>query len=164
LIAGNVRTFFASQGNYAGLSSSDTGKAIIKKAKLVPDEMLTLSDDGTKIMSITNPFGGGVSLYATNKATNGDHQAFSIAYQIGDNIEACIELLSQDWSNAGVISFYIDCDYEIHLKTPVSLDDAIKHCYEEMTACKNSDGSIFVEFQFDNNLNSVVWQDVSWDN
>ncbi len=164
LIAGNVRTFFASQGNYAGLSSSDTGKAIIKKAKLVPDEMLTLSDDGTKIIAITNPFGGGVSLYATNKATNGDHQAFSIAYQIGDNIGACIELLSQDWSNAGVISFYIDCDYEIHLKTPVFLDDAIKHCYEEMTACKNYDGSIFVEFQFDNNLNSVVWQDVSWDN
>ncbi|MBR3501365.1 MAG: prepilin-type N-terminal cleavage/methylation domain-containing protein, partial [Alphaproteobacteria bacterium] len=40
LIAGNIRSFFAPQKSYAGLSSySDTGKAIIKKAKLVPDEM-----------------------------------------------------------------------------------------------------------------------------
>ncbi|MBR3501454.1 MAG: hypothetical protein IKO06_00950, partial [Alphaproteobacteria bacterium] len=40
LIAGNVRTFFASQGNYEGLdSSTDDGRKIIQKAKLVPDEM-----------------------------------------------------------------------------------------------------------------------------
>ena len=62
LIAGNVRTFFAPQGNYDGLYSGDnTGLAIIKKDKLVPDEMLTVNDSG-KITAITNPFGGGFDI------------------------------------------------------------------------------------------------------
>ncbi|MBQ8671015.1 MAG: hypothetical protein IJ525_00660 [Alphaproteobacteria bacterium] len=38
LIAGNIRTFFAPQRSYADLNNS----TILKKAKLVPEEMIEL--------------------------------------------------------------------------------------------------------------------------
>ena len=98
LIAGNVRTFFAPQGNYAGLdSSSDTGKAIIKKAKLVPDEMLTLDSDGN-ISAITNAFDGSFHI-GTLGSDNHKGFAFYIS-KIPE--EACIELFSKDWSELKV--------------------------------------------------------------
>ena len=54
LIAGNVRTFFASQGNYVGLGSSADGSKIVQKAKLVPDEMWNSNKT-----SLNNIWGGG---------------------------------------------------------------------------------------------------------
>ena len=132
LIAGNIRTFFASQGNYNGLDSdSDTGKAIIKKAKLVPDEMLTISADG-KITAITNSFGYACALDSTRKSGD-DNQAFTIDYYIGiafsqrGDEEVCIELLTHDWKAADVefISLY---HTDIALAVPVSIDDAVRAC------------------------------------
>ena len=44
LIAGNIRSFFAPQGNYTGLGCPDEGTNgcdVVKKAHLIPDEMLT---------------------------------------------------------------------------------------------------------------------------
>jgi Tfp pilus assembly protein PilE len=46
-IAGNVRTTFANQGNYDGLTDyTSAGLNLIKKAKLVPDEMMILDANG----------------------------------------------------------------------------------------------------------------------
>jgi len=105
LIAGNVRAFFTPQGNYDGLNcgcghvDSDyctgqkikDGCPIIKKAKILPDEMITLDSTGKKITAITNPFGGLVYLSTDNKSTDGDEQAFSINLEDLPQ-EACIEL------------------------------------------------------------------------
>ena len=112
LIAGNIRAFWGPQKNYIGVyckgndcpasgcngQSDGDGCPIVKKAKIFPDEMITVTDG--KIMSITNPFGGGVHLYTSNKSKSDDNQAFYIKYNIGDNEEACIELLTQDWAEA----------------------------------------------------------------
>ncbi len=117
LIAGNVRAFWGPQKNYIGVncdcdasgcyghSGVDAygytthalnGCPIVKKAKIFPDEMITVTDG--KIMSITNPFGGGVVLDTADKSKIGDKQAFLIRYH---NIptEACIDIVTQDWKN-----------------------------------------------------------------
>ena len=72
LISQNVRSFFASQRNYSGLDSpnhwSENGLSLIKKAKLVPDEMI---DEDNSIVDtdlgnthhIFNAFGGGVVVW-----------------------------------------------------------------------------------------------------
>ncbi|MBR3501604.1 MAG: hypothetical protein IKO06_01730 [Alphaproteobacteria bacterium] len=116
LIAGNVRTFFASQGNYAGLSSSsDTGKAIIKKAKLVPDEMW---EDGKD--SLQNVWGDDffITTYSANAFT---FQIYGIPQ------EACIEILSQDWSDLKVNHI---CHYGPPkcVKTPLDFDTILLLC------------------------------------
>ncbi len=101
LIAGNIHTFFANQKSYADLDGDD--KTIIKKAKLVPDEMLTLDSDGN-ITAMTNPFGGNV--YLNGFAHSNENQVdqgkgyFRIYYKEVPE-EACIDLMSQDWSATG---------------------------------------------------------------
>ena len=187
LIAGNVRTFFAPQKNYIGVlcnggdcnasgcQSYDynagiyayNGCPIVKKAKIFPDEMITVTDG--KIMSITNPFGGGVTLYTRNKSKDGDNQAFSMHYMI-NNEEACIELLSQDWSSANVEVIYVmgdSGDYDALLKTPVSVDKAVEVCskaIEEDSALYDSD-NIHLTFYFDVDVNSEYWKNnYTWAN
>jgi len=158
LIAGNVRTFFAPQKNYIGVHcqgmycnassgcyGSDggvnsngyptyaiNGCPIIKKAKILPDEMLTVNAAG-KITAITNPFGGGVGLSTTSKVTSGDYQAFYIYYDIGDNMEACIELITYDWTNAGVVAINTDGPGgNMQLKTPVDISIAQDFCTQAL--------------------------------
>ncbi len=123
LIAGNVRTFFAPQGNYDGLWCNTNNMEdcpIVRKAKLVPDEMLTLTNG--KITAITNSFGGGVSLFEYFKG-------FEIDF---DNIpdEACIELLTYDWSiaNIDIISIFDDVDDEEELNLPIDISEAVNKC------------------------------------
>ena len=116
LIAGNVRTFFAPQGNYDGLSSySDTGKAIIKKAKLVPDEMLTLDADG-KITSITGAFGNSVSIRSVERSAENDDKAFYIYF---DNLpeEACIELATHNWQDIDAMAVSVG----LEASAPISM-------------------------------------------
>ena len=112
LIAGNVRTFFASQGNYDGLDSvGDTGKAIIKKAKLVPDEIIEYYKEGTnvgKIKQLNNAFGGKYDISAIWKGdddvkicgsnTGSCGYAFAI-YMDKIPEEACIEIVSHNWDS-----------------------------------------------------------------
>ena len=137
LIAGNIRAFWGSQKNYVGVycncdngscigQSSDDDCPIHKKAKIFPDDMITVTDG--KITSITNPFGGGVVLHADDKAQNRDNQAFRIEYDIGDNEEACIELLSQDWKTAGVSFMMLSNPMYVFETIPVSLDNAADVC------------------------------------
>ena len=78
------------------ITADYNGCPIVKKAKIFPDEMITVTDG--KIMSITNPFGGGVVLGSTDKSyVDEDYKAFYIELH---NIpeEACIELATYDWT------------------------------------------------------------------
>ncbi|MBR3502466.1 MAG: hypothetical protein IKO06_06130 [Alphaproteobacteria bacterium] len=88
LIAGNVRTFFAPQKNYRNLSTN-----VIKKAKLVPDEMW--NEDKT---ALVNAFGDSFSIFggSKNTATTSDDKAFIISLS-GLPAEACIELATHNW-------------------------------------------------------------------
>ncbi|MBR3502350.1 MAG: hypothetical protein IKO06_05545 [Alphaproteobacteria bacterium] len=145
LIAGNVRAFWGPQKNYIGVGcygyddgtcsasgcygqSSGDGCPIVKKAKIFPDEMITVTDG--KIMSIANPFGGGVSLFAENKSKSGDYQAFRISYGVREETEACIELLTYDWSNANASKV---CAHHMStadncFSTQVPIEDAVTEC------------------------------------
>ena len=174
LIAGNVRAFWGPQKNYIGvyckgngcpasgcngdsgvnadgtIVTADNGCPIVKKAKIFPDEMITVTDG--KIMSITNPFGGGVHLYTSNKSKSDDNQAFYIKYNIGDNEEACIELLTQDWSNANV-SFVGQSENLVFYEVPpLSVDEAITICEDEPT-------NISLFFYFDADPSSEYWKE-----
>ncbi|MBQ8671316.1 MAG: hypothetical protein IJ525_02215 [Alphaproteobacteria bacterium] len=140
LIAGNVRTFFANQGNYKGLSTgigcSSDSPIIIKKAKLVPDEMWIKSHYGFENI-LQGAFGEGVTLKAVDKNYKDDKKGFYIQFGYTQNTagnipdEACIEIVSQDWSNIGAQLIYIDNSntHEIrYLSTPVDINDAISAC------------------------------------
>ena len=148
LIAGNIRTFFANQGNYIGLScrringsykgqSDGDGCPIIKKAKILPDEMVTLDADG-KITAMTNVFGG-----------NFEMEGFDNRFRVELTklpAEACIELALQDWSiNSGAvkIDIYDGCDYRAY--APIDdLNEIVKIC--ENMANEEEDGYFSLDF------------------
>ncbi|MBR3501464.1 MAG: hypothetical protein IKO06_01000, partial [Alphaproteobacteria bacterium] len=99
LIAANVQAFYGTQKDFTGLglcntltNSSKANCQLIKKAKLVPEEMLEYNTNGT-IEQINNEFGGTVNLGTLN---NG--KEFYIEYRFVSQ-EACIELATQDWSS-----------------------------------------------------------------
>ncbi|MBQ8671190.1 MAG: hypothetical protein IJ525_01580 [Alphaproteobacteria bacterium] len=97
LIAGNIRAFFANQPEgtkYTDLYSEGEKAQILKKARLIPDEMW----NGSKIENI---FGGATYISYLGTSGNIDYRSFLI--NLG-NIpqEACIELLTHDWSASGV--------------------------------------------------------------
>ncbi|MBR3502591.1 MAG: hypothetical protein IKO06_06775 [Alphaproteobacteria bacterium] len=94
LISQNIRTFFATQGSYKGItvevSDGDGGAydtfPVLKKAKLIPDEVWNGEE-------LQNPFGGNYWLNSYNS-----YEDFTISMS---NIpeEVCIELLTKDWGN-----------------------------------------------------------------
>ena len=178
LIAGNVRTFFAPQKNYDGVRcngyacaasgcdglSSGDGCPIVKKAKIFPDEMITVTDG--KIISITNPFGGGVVLDTYSKAKTGDNQAFYIAYNLDKNEEACIELLSNDWTNAGVKAYSVFGGLSYagkYFKAPLDVAMAVDTCSKAKTAADQG-YYISISFYFDIDINSTDWSRYPWQN
>jgi len=149
LIAGNVRAFFGPQKNYIGADcngygcnatngcqsydvNTDTapynGCPIIKKAKILPDEMITVNDG--KIMSITNPFGGVVVLGSTEKIDgSSDNKAFFIElHEIPE--EACIELATYDWTVAGAQLISWENADTVYTKVPLDLETAVQQCAE----------------------------------
>ncbi|MBR3501334.1 MAG: hypothetical protein IKO06_00310 [Alphaproteobacteria bacterium] len=133
LIAGNVRSFFAPQGNYNGLTCDKTmlegsgdwvGCPVVKKAKLVPDEMLEFNNDGS-IASITNIWGTPAILAAYSP-----YHEFTIT--LGEiPLEACIELVSQDWSNANAERICLDSGPRVSYcqTSPVDVEKATEYCY-----------------------------------
>ncbi len=124
LIAGNVRAFFAPQKNYEGLTlSTDTGKAIIQKAKLVPDEMW--NENKT---ALVNAFGGDLYLSIAEFSTSSDNKSFKIEIS-GIPQEACIEILSQDWKDARV-SIIVNTHGGAVLP-PADIDKAIESCVDD---------------------------------
>ncbi len=147
LIAGNIRAFFGPHKNYyeamctcgrgicSGFSSlnngipepEDNGCPIIKKAKIFPDEMLTLDSDGN-ITSITNPFGHQADIQLLSSS------GFTIVYY-GISEEACIELITYDWTTAGVtvIDLFVNEAEEVAAKTPIDIDLGQKMCSKVAT-------------------------------
>ncbi len=137
-----MRTFWGPQKNYKGVycscgggSCTDNGCPVIKKAKILPDEVVTLDSNG-KITSITNVFGGIIE-------TRGAGVSYTIneAFALGLSRipeEACIELLSQDWSTAGV-TVICNLSKPKCILQPASVDEAISTC---------SDGAL-LRFMFD---------------
>ena len=181
LIAGNVRAFWGPQKNYIGVecyssgsngtcppsgcmgvsgvnaqgdpTTANNGCPIVKKAKIFPDDMITVTDG--KIMSITNPFGGVVELRTSDKAKSGDNQAFYIYYNINNGgEEACIELLAHDWTAAGVKGIRLrNGPPPLPSATvPVSMDIAI-------AMCSNQYGNNAFEFYVD--VSDNCWNDTS---
>jgi len=153
LIAGNVRTFFGPQGNYDGLDSGrDTGRAIIKKAKLVPEEMW---EDGKTYPQ--NVWGNSVGLGAGDKSSGGDKKAFYMTYPMPNEYDICIEIFSYDWTNAGVTFIFLNGPKNIgNVKAPFSLEKAIDLCTEWMSNSANkAQHSINPFFFFDVNDNCI---------
>jgi len=159
LIAGNIRAFFAPQRNYDGLgwcsNDNDATRAnckLIKKAKLMPDEMW---DDTTK--SFKNVFGLWVMLFSAHKSTNTDTQAFSMTYYTDREYEACVELLTYDWTPVGVKGIAVKVagpGFLLANKTvPVNLDDAVNTCYSP------TNDYLYLEFYFD--VNSNCWSETN---
>ena len=154
LIASNIQTFFAPQVNYEGLDSRDgTGKAIIKKAKLVPDEMW----DGSNIRTDFFTFN-----VMENYYDNGSTKEFIMYINNLSSSEACIEFLSQDWSNLTNNLIGIDmngsstedevgCTPSDHLwcvgnkdtPFPIPLDTVVKNC-----ECWQDDSCDGIQFKF----------------
>ncbi|MBQ8670961.1 MAG: hypothetical protein IJ525_00380 [Alphaproteobacteria bacterium] len=164
LIAGNVRAFFAPQHNYDGLDSCSDDNSyckLIRKAKLIPDEMW---DDTYK--RFKNVFGYRVDLMTKNRSTDGDKQAFDIYYSIGDNMETCIELLSYDWRMSGAQAIQIGGPAgAVNFKLPVAVDKAVEACSETISKNRMYGGSFpDMLFFFDINLNSTYWSSLTWAN
>ncbi len=184
LIAGNIRAFFAPQKNYIGVycygndctedgckgnsgvgntgtpTNDYNGCPIIKKAKIVPDEMLTVSDG--KITAITNPFGYSIVISHQSKSIAYDRQSFAIHYFLGNNLEACIELLTHDWTVADVKAINLSNDGST-LKTPISVDTAVAKCSSAISKVggpQKENGYPYLLFYFDIDENSDLWKDV----
>ena len=120
LIAGNVRTFFSSQGNYAGVEN----EKVIEKAKLMPDEMWDRK----------NVWGMNVYLNAASKSSDGDKKAFYIYYFLPNEYDICIEILSYDWTSAGVKLITLTGPTSAGgVKAPFSLEQAIDLCTKWMS-------------------------------
>ncbi len=152
LIAGNVRTFFAPQRNYIGFDNQEH-KQIIKKARLVPDEMW--NDE-----IIYNIFGGAVTFDWQNRADNTldaeDNKAFSMEFSDIPE-EACIDIVTHDWNYANAAAIYISGGLSGTLKTPISVDKAVKYC-------SNNNTTTSITLYFDIQIGSVAWPESVFDN
>ena len=154
LIAGNVRAFFAPQRSYEG-AYCDVDCPVVIKAKLLPDEMLSNISEGPmgsrSRADTTNAFGGGFSLYSIDKSSTEQNKAFKMSYEI-ESDEACIELVSQDWTNANVAAIFVvdGTNRGTYLKTPVTVDNAVKYCADRYIDD--------VGFYFDIDVNAEPWK------
>ena len=174
LMASNIRTFFAPQKNYIGVycfcsttgcaghsdsilqgyaPNSENGCPIVKKAKLIPDEMLTVNSAG-EITAITNPFGNMVQLNYAAKSQSKDYQAFYIYFITDGSYETCIELMSYDWSIVGIKGIRLRNGPPPlpSVTVPVSMDIAV-------AKCSNQYGNSGFEFYVD--VSDNCWNDTS---
>ncbi len=156
LISQNVRSFFASQRNYGGLDSANkNGLSLIKKAKLVPEEMIdennSIVEDGFT-HNIFTPFGGGVGLWNDQKGLSVEGCAEdsgcleSIKYfQINFfrlPQEVCIELATQDWRSSAMGLALLEIWNSVSLDLPgeysVCIDDPTGTIEDDyVSACPN---------------------------
>jgi type II secretory pathway pseudopilin PulG len=167
-MAGAIRSFFAPQKSYNGLSVNCTdtqranGQCMAKKAQLVPDEMWVEGEDDPQ-----HEWGNGVVISSTCRTQAecdiGIYKAFDIIF-LNIPEEACIDLLTQDWSNAGVGTIVVTNakNAEDALRSPlfvippVSVDKAIRLCG---CAADDPDGADEINFFFDVDVNDSYWKD-----
>ena len=153
LIAGNVRTFFAPQGNYEGLDNL----FVLKKAKLFPDEMLNTECDTSCLEHhghlFSDAFGSSVIVGRGNKNSDRDNKAFYISLH-SSQVDACIELVSHDWSsiNAGAIAFSGGPEGFRYYTVPLDLNTATEECTSEYA------GEYVLYIDIDKN--STYWQNL----
>ncbi|MBR3502220.1 MAG: hypothetical protein IKO06_04865 [Alphaproteobacteria bacterium] len=163
LIAGNVHTFFARQSNYEGAhcecvsgqactgQTSKDGCPVIKKAKIFPDEMVTVDADG-KITAITDSFGnliGGIN--AIGKGDNDTDMAFRLDFGNTPE-EACIDIITHDWSAVELNVIEVGpSGGRYYIKTPITVDQAI-------IACNKGDSNLRMLLYFDVDVNSSIWK------
>ena len=137
LVAGNIRSFF--RGNYDGVDcscnntgctgkTSNDGCPILKKAKIIPDEMLTMNSDG-KISKISTAleYQFSIKYFPTGASRPIEKGDFVFFIYTQTDKDACIELLSQDWSTIGVKAIIND-DTGVTRIPPLTIDDAIYLC------------------------------------
>ena len=150
LIAGNVRTFFSTQGNYQGLNDT----AVVKKAKLVPEEMF--GDDSDT--SFNNAFGGSGWFSVESLSSTDIGKSFVI---ILNDIpqEACIEIATMDWranSGSSVVNISVNGSMAETLEQDLDdcADSAHSVCARNMpmdiatasNACSSDDNFIGIKF------------------
>jgi len=158
LIAGNVRSFFAPQRSYEGLgtcSNDNNACKLIKKAKLMPDEMW---DDTDK--QFNNVFGYGVGLMAADRSANNDKKAFEIGLSIYSNIDVCIDLLSHDWRAANVSFIFatgFDDETDRFFIPPAEIDKVVETCAHATD--DGPDGETNLRFYFDAD---VIYYKTKW--
>ena len=162
-MAGSIRSFFAPQKSYDGLYSlTATGRSLLKKAKLVLEEMWEEGKNDPQTV-----WGGFVGIYSDCRTRaecyNHIYKAFMIDYY---NIpeEACIDLLSQDWSNAGVNAIRVLnaehadaslADQNLYITPPVSVDTAVHLCSSN---ADDEDGIDVFRFYFDIDVTNNMWK------
>ena len=135
LVSQNVRSFFASQGNYAGLDfATDTGSAIIKKAKLVPDEMWGKENGADVIYSL---YDGYFQLSAWGTDSYKD-KIFYINFDNISSVDVCIDLVTQDWESSASGAFAVAIGSGTTPIEDITTDkcDGIKND-NKVIACKN---------------------------
>jgi len=112
LVVGTVQSFYASSKDYAGLDMQSSSAVhtpishnalkIISKAKLVPDEMIENND-------IVTALGATMEI---SKDTYGDSLIIRLN---GLDMESCIELSTNDWTNIGNLVAIAVGDATAHL-------------------------------------------------
>ena len=142
LIAGNIRTFFAPQGNYDGVKCTCLGSGcsgvkdfdgcpIIKKAKIIPDEMLTVNSDNGQLTAITSEFNEPVELFQDSS------KVFYLNFMnIPDT--ACIEIITQDWSASNIRTIEVD-NRDSPESEKLFTYNSLVNIEQATEACSNSD-------------------------
>ncbi|MBQ8672322.1 MAG: hypothetical protein IJ525_07365 [Alphaproteobacteria bacterium] len=131
LIVGNFRTFYSRQKEIEWAGGWANGYAqIVQKAKLIPDEMMVLTDG--VLTNVVNAFGGQMGV---------EYDAPDFYLTFSDvPPEACIELLSHDWTTADVHKVGVSgSDAGSGLWTPADIDQVVAKCSVDY---------IYVEFYF----------------
>ena len=134
LIAGNIRTFFAPQKDFTDLGTySEPNITVVKKAKLVPDDMWTTytTSSGGSGEYIENAWGGELEIYSSNS-----YYSPSFSIRVTDVTESiCIELLSRDWKNiASGLTIDVwaeDTSWDVPIdvnKESLDIDDILEFC------------------------------------
>ena len=97
-IAASTRSLFAGHKVYTALTKSNKpNMALIKKAHLVPDDMINGD-------SMENIYGGTVLLNAADKGDR-KNKAFSVSYELIPQ-SACIELSTKEWGKGRTSGLY----------------------------------------------------------
>ena len=135
-ITASTRALFTGHKNYIALGVNDDAKLkkLIKRARLVPDEMLELKADGVTIEKILNPYTGDVTFAVADKSKSGDNKAFKLTYTMIP-MSACIDLATQDWGNrstSGLVELRVNSD-DYKKNRSFTVSEAIKACTEKTT-------------------------------
>ena len=103
-VVAGTRTLYGSQGSYGdSISNHEDFAPILKKAHVIPDEMVGTDD------AVTNPWDGGFDVSSAGKKAADDNKAFTITLT-GLPEQACMELATYDWgsgSSSGLISLSV---------------------------------------------------------